>query len=254
MAETLVSVVIPYAPEFTPREMLETAKKSARHQDVPVDLVVVEDTESRGPSWARNQGIERANTRYIAFLDADDEWLDDKLSRQLTEMRESGRGLCVQGPDVDTDTFMRELYLGNLQSLTSSIVIDTEQVDAVFDESLTRREDHLLMLEAADQGGVCTCEDLFEVGRHEDSYSAHVTTYRRFQDDYAFAKVVQSRVPAVRDFLDEHYTGIHCVAEPTYNTPGDLFRLWAIGAGAHTYAYLTLSYLCQQFCGTRPAT
>lgn len=247
MAEPRVSVVIPYAPEFTPLEMLETARDSARQQDVPVDLVVVEDTESRGPSWARNRGIERSDTRFVAFLDADDRWFEGKLRRQLTRMRESGRGLCVQGPDVDTDTFMRELYLGNIQSLTSSIVIDTEQVDATFDESLTRREDHLFMLEAAAQGGVCTCEDLFEVGQHEDSYSADLTTIRRFRKDYVFAKAVQAHVPAVRDLLDEHYAAVHCEVEPTQNTPGDLFRLWAIGAGAHTYPYLALCYLCQQF-------
>lgn len=246
MDDGCVSVVIPYGPEFTPVDMLEAAKESARAQDVPVELVVVEDADSRGPSWARNRGIERASSRYVAFLDADDRWLEGKLRRQLDEMAATGRGLCVQGPDVDTGTFMRELYLGNLESLTSSIVVDTARVEATFDERLTRREDHLYMLEAAAQGGVCTCRDLFEVGQHDRSYSSSLTTVRRLSKDREFAAAVRERVPEVRDLLEDHYDEVHCGVEPTRNTPGDLFRLGLVGAAPHTYLYLALSYLCQR--------
>lgn len=246
MDDVCVSVVIPYGPEFTPRDMLEAAEESARSQDVPVELVVVEDADSRGPSWARNRGIERVSNRYVAFLDADDRWLEGKLSRQLDEMAATGRGLCVEAPDIDTATFVRELYLGNLQSMTSSIVVDTERVAATFHEGLTHREDHLYMLEAAAEAGVCTCEDLFVVGRHSGSYASTLTTVRRFRKDREFAAAVRERVPEVRDFLEAHYDEIHCGVEPTANTPGDLGRLYFIGAAPHTYIYLALSYLCQR--------
>ncbi|MFZ5590685.1 MAG: glycosyltransferase family 2 protein [Bacillota bacterium] len=38
---------------------------------------------NRGPSYARNYGIEKAQGRFIALLDADDCWFPDKLARQL---------------------------------------------------------------------------------------------------------------------------------------------------------------------------
>jgi glycosyltransferase involved in cell wall biosynthesis len=45
--------------------------------------VTVLQQPNSGPSAARNRGIDAADGEYIAFLDADDRWHPEKLSRQL---------------------------------------------------------------------------------------------------------------------------------------------------------------------------
>ncbi len=40
-----------------------------------------------GPNYGRNLGIRNATGDLIAFLDHDDEWLPDKLEKQISEIR-----------------------------------------------------------------------------------------------------------------------------------------------------------------------
>lgn len=106
MTEPLVSVII---PTFNNAATIGRAIESVIRQGLSDWQLLVIDDESTdatrtvvngyrtvlgprlvyvrqqhaGASAARNAGIERATGKFVAFLDADDEFLSDKLSRQL---------------------------------------------------------------------------------------------------------------------------------------------------------------------------
>jgi len=52
-------------------------------------IKLIRQTSNQGVAAARNAGIAAAQGQYIAFLDADDLWLPNKLSRQITAMQEN---------------------------------------------------------------------------------------------------------------------------------------------------------------------
>lgn len=107
----LVSVVI---PAFNRARTLPRAIRSVLHQGYAnLELIVVDDCSTdntaeviaqfgdprlryvrlernQGAGGARNEGIRQARGQYVAFQDSDDEWLADKLEKQVAAALEAG--------------------------------------------------------------------------------------------------------------------------------------------------------------------
>ena len=209
LSETVVSVIIPYSASHTPRFMLERAISSVQEQSVETEIHVIEDSESRGPAWARNKGLEQTDSELVAFVDADDMWYPDKLERQLSALNRHEVGLCVEGAcagdsrTVTIDMFIRSILFGNLESLTSTILFDRGQADEMrFNEGLERLEDHLFMIEAAVAGGVCFCDEpLVEIRKHEDGLSERGNPEQIFESRLEVADVLE-RYPETEQYAD----------------------------------------------------
>ncbi len=108
MEEIMVSVVM---PAYNCTAYIGAALDSALCQDVPLEIIVVNDCseddldgfmeryadepriryvkneKNLGVADTRNRGIDLARGKYIAFLDADDIWAEGKLRRQLALMQ-----------------------------------------------------------------------------------------------------------------------------------------------------------------------
>ncbi len=117
----VVSVIM---PAYCAEKYIVQAIESVLIQDVPLELIVIDDASSDG-TWellkqyrkldhvrcihsrcnhgaaaARNYGTSVARGTYIAYLDADDWWAEGKLRRQLELMKRTGAALCSTGREL----------------------------------------------------------------------------------------------------------------------------------------------------------
>lgn len=96
--------------------------------------------QNEGAAMARNTGIDAAEGRYIAFLDADDIWMRDKLQKELAFMKEKnaafvfsayefgdenakGTGKIVHVPE----TLTYHEALSRTVIFTTTVLLDTEK-------------------------------------------------------------------------------------------------------------------------------
>lgn len=141
----------------------ETVIHRLRDELIPADVIYVKNPTNLGAGATRNRAIAEASKTYLAFLDADDEWLPKKLERSMDVMTESESTLvahdymntesdhdvhidCRARYDSHPDPYIALYLKGFIPSI--SVIAKRDAVLAVggFDENLRNAQDFDLWL------------------------------------------------------------------------------------------------------------
>lgn len=182
-----VSVII---PTYNRSELLKKAVESLENQSHQnFEIIIIDDCSTddtaevvrgmnderiiylkhsinKGGSEARNTGIKKATGNFIGFLDSDDQWLPDKLEKQLKQFE--GRpdvGVVYTGVQVVDEhnlptrkivpeyrgEILPKLFESNCIDTTSSVLVKREVLDQVkgFDAGLPSCQDWDLYIRLA---------------------------------------------------------------------------------------------------------
>ncbi len=141
----------------------ETVEIIQQYKDERIRLIQLQ--ENSGPAIARNTAIEAAQGRYIAFLDSDDQWLPEKLEKQLRFMQDNDiafsytkyknmtedgteTNVIVNVPEkVTYEDLLKHNVIGCL-----TVMVDKDKAGEVAMVNIRTRQDYVLWLHLCKRG------------------------------------------------------------------------------------------------------
>lgn len=246
----LVSVVI---PTYNRSQSVQKAIRSVLDQTYPIHEVIIADDcsqdnteevvnkiqdtriryyrlpENRGAGGARNFGVEKAESDVIAFHDSDDEWVENKIEKQLEYWRSHPEcGLIysayeIKLPSGDCYTIPPKGEWGNLSGDIYSRILLQNTIGAPtvlmnkrvfqevggFDESMRSLEDWDFALKVAKKYPIgFVPEVLLKVAGSEGGVSSNLGAYyqnrcyllRKYRADYLATGMFER---TVQDILEK---------------------------------------------------
>ncbi len=188
--------------------LLEVKKLSER-------IEVIKTEGGHGAQYARNTGIRHAKGKYVAFLDDDDEWLPEKVEKQVKCLEANPEaGLCysdgyridermdppvrsiIHGHNFVPRATFRELLHEDRIGTTSQAMIPVKTFEKVgyFDTDMPARQDYEMWLRISRSLPVIGVpEGLYQYHKAHDAgqitlnwrknVEAHRLLYRKYKND-----------------------------------------------------------------------
>jgi len=162
-------------------DSLYVINKTITMNNLSSKVVVIENEKNLGAASSRNAGIERALGRYIAFLDADDVWICDKLESQVEFMEKENAAFSYTSYEFGdenanpTGKVVRALSELDFKMALTRTIIFTSTV--MFDLAKIKKEDiYMPIIESED---TATWWSILKKGYVARGFDKVMTIYRR---------------------------------------------------------------------------
>jgi glycosyltransferase involved in cell wall biosynthesis len=200
------------------------------------------EQHNAGPAAARNRGVSASSGDFLAFLDADDRWLPERIERQVAALAQDPRfaavvcamqvvdgsmrpvGVIQQRPDVSVEDMLT--WRTMLCPTPSSLLIERRCFEAIggFDERIFGSEDWLLTFRLVARRALTAIPDpLVQYRIHETNISSSAERLEREMLRAYQAVFSDSRAPPeVRRLRRKAYANLHRVIAGAYFAEGNL--------------------------------
>lgn len=216
----LISVVIPtYNRKFALLKAIDSVLKQTYTK---IEIIIVDNGSSDGTEEivkkikdnrikyffmknlganpARNLGIKKSQGNYIAFLDDDDEWIENKLEKQLERIKTNEEiGLVYTGKKIryiqDNLEYQsipksnnQNIYMQNFVGTTSSVLIKRNLLESVkgFDCSLPALQDYELWIRLSKITKFSCIKEALVIYNNDNSLTQISNNTKKYEEAYEY--------------------------------------------------------------------
>lgn len=196
----------------------------------------VQNERNRGIPSTRNIGIKFSQGEYIAFLDQDDLWFDEKLSLFVKEFIRNDETVGIIFSDVEYEysenrktfngktfnygtinelskkDFLKKLFLGNFIKSPSQVVLRKECFEKIgyFDEQLSGGDDYDFWLRAAGEYKFLYLDTLLTKYRFHKNNSAKKLKYLMIEDAlYIIIPKILKKYPFLAALKNKKFSNLY---------------------------------------------
>lgn len=89
-----VTIIIPTHKGRQPERFIKKVNKKL------TEIIIINDTHLKGPSWARNKGLRKSKTKYVIFLDSD-VFISQNIIDYMKEVLEKDKNIDIVFPYIE---------------------------------------------------------------------------------------------------------------------------------------------------------
>ncbi len=209
--ESLELIVV---DDSSPQSPESIVKETTSGSSVPVEFI--EHKENKGASAARNTGIEAATGDFVAFLDDDEVWVEDKIKKQVNRLLATGpevgaiySGIKVMEPDgslitvrsAETKGDMTKQFLCGKTPAFPSIVVrrDILKTAGTFNESFPSWNDREWLIRVAQECEFEAIDEPLVVSYREDGRDRISHNFDK-KRDISYPGLVEKSLPIAEEY------------------------------------------------------